>query len=755
MPIHTSPFPTTHDTIGPSTLSSPVQVPSSPPSPSPQSRRNTDNDHGNNGQNNQLTSASNDVATLDLDKRLSQYTVDFNKFPGGSKEKIEDVFEDEDQGPEFGGPEDFTLNLEKYLNGTASPEDRKQQDEDEPDSEEDALPEYSPSPSPRARHHHSHNHEEAEESEFGPPVDMSTPSHLMWRKNYGSGKEETRLELEDIEESLPSSPEKDDSPSKSGKENGMEESRTFTTVLREIEDLHEQRRERDEKIEENQKELASAREEIQNLRAELQLKDSLLSEANGRLGEEDVLREQLKALKQKADEKSTTSENDAKEIAKLQEELKQAREQLEKRDEALEDSSTKLRELTASSELQLRQKNSEIEDLKAQIDEKELQIADADEDLADVQRQYDILKDRIESLETRNSPLEEKNILLEKELSAVKTELASQRNAVLTMAVDLSIEVQGKDYTEVIHRLQQQLKDLKESGHDHGKSTQVEEELQNKLDQAQSALQRSVTEKEVAETEWQRSKDLLAETRSLITTIEGENIHLTARIQELNSNLTKAREEIDRLKEQHRQELASINVQQTPAKPDISTPDRTNELREAHRLEIQNLREINTTSINDLRTSYNDTIQHLRAMLSTSEKRATSLHNQLLETQSTTTAQSHEIDTLRSEIEQLQSTLALKEEASAEMDKMIAKSIEKREREWERRTELLLKERDKMGKALMWAWGEKEVGKPSSSSSERAKNRDPSASVAAAGDASGSEEKKARQGYRYKYVVRS
>lgn len=746
MPIHTSPFPTTHDTIGASTLSSPEQVPSSPPSPSPQSRRNIDNNHGNNVQ------TSNDIATLDLDRRLSQYTVDFNKFPGGSKENIEDVFEDENEGPEFGGPEDFTINLDKYLEGTVSPEGRKQQDEDDPDSEDDALPEYSPSPSPRARHHHSHNQEEGEESEFGPPVDISTPSHLMWRKNYGSAKEETRLELEDIEESLPSSPEKDDSPSKNGKENGMEESRTFTTVLREIEDLHEQRRERDEKIEENQKQLASAREEIENLRVELQLKDSLLVEANGRLGEEDVLREQLKALQQNADEKATTSEDNAKEIAKLQDELRDARVQLEKRDEALEDSGTKLRELTASSELQLRQKNSEIEDLKAQIDEKEIQIADADEEMVEVQRQYDIFKERIESLETRNSPLEEKNILLEKELSGVKAELASQRNVVLTMAVDLSIEVQGKDYNEVIQSLQQQLKDLKESSHDNGKSSQVEE-LQNKIDQAQSALQRSVSEKEVAETEWQRSKDLLAETRSLITTIEGENTRLTARIQELNSNLTKAREEVDRLKEQHRHELASINVQQTPAQPIISTPDRTNELREAHRLEIQNLREINTTSINDLRASYNDTIQHLRTMLSTSEKRATQLHNQLLETQSTTTTQSHEINSLRSEIENLQATLALKEETSAEMDKMIAKSIEKREREWERRTELLLKERDKMGKALMHAWGENEVGKPSSSS-ERTKSRD-NGGGGAIGDGSGSEEKKARQGYRYKYVVRS
>lgn len=697
-----------------------------------------------------MTSASNGVAAIDLDKRLSQYTVDWTKFPGGSKEKVEDVFEDEDQGPEFGGPEDFTLNLEKYLKGTASPEDRKQPDEDDTDPEEDALPDYSPSPSPRVRHHHSQNQEEVEESEFGPPVDMSTPSHLMWRKNYSSGKEETRLE--DIEESLPSSPEKDNSPSKNGDENDMEESRTYTTIFREIEDLQKQRRDWDEKIKENESQLASARDEIEHLRAELRRKDTLLSEASDRLGEEGMLREQLKALKLKADEKATSSGDDSENIAKLQEELRDAREQLEKRDEALEDGGTKLRELTASSELQLRQKNTEIDDLKAHIDEKELQIAETDEELTEVQRQYEALKGRIESLEMRNSPLEEKNILLEKELSSVRAELASQRNAVLTMAVDLSVEIDGKDYHDVIRSLQLQLKEMKESSHNHGKSTQVEEELQSKLDQAQSALQRTVSEKEAAETEWQRSKDLLVETRSLITTIEGENTRLAARIQELNSNFAKVREEVDRLKEQHRQELASINVQPTPVQPAINNPDRMNELREAHRLEIQNLREINTNTINDLRTSYNDTIQHLRAVLSTSEKRATSLHNQLLSTQATITTQSNEINVLKSEIEQLQSTLALKEETSAEMDKMIAKSIEKREREWERKTELLLKERDKMGKALMWAWGEKEVGKPSSA--ERTKSRE-NGGGGVSGDGSGPEEKKARQGYRYKYVVRS
>lgn len=86
------------------------------------------------------------------------------------------------------------------------------------------------------------------------------------------------------------------------------------------------------------------------------------------------------------------------------------------------------------------------------------------------------------------------------------------------------------------------------------------------------------------------------------------------------------------------------------------------------------------------------------------------------------------------------------------MDKLIARSIEKREREWERRTALLLKERDKMGKALMRAWGEKEVGKTSSSSTSSSHNvkkgvvSDPVVAH---------NEQNNRQGYRYKYVVRS
>ncbi|KAF7167116.1 hypothetical protein CNMCM6106_002801 [Aspergillus hiratsukae] len=68
------------------------------------------------------------------------------------------------------------------------------------------------------------------------------------------------------------------------------------------------------------------------------------------------------------------------------------------------------------------------------------------------------------------------------------------------------------------------------------------------------------------------------------------------------------------------------------------------------------------------------------------------------------------MQSLDAEVKRLQSVIAVKEEAAAALDERIARSVEKREKEWERRLDLLLKERERMAKALMWAWGEKEVG---------------------------------------------
>lgn len=66
-----------------------------------------------------------------------------------------------------------------------------------------------------------------------------------------------------------------------------------------------------------------------------------------------------------------------------------------------------------------------------------------------------------------------------------------------------------------------------------------------------------------------------------------------------------------------------------------------------------------------------------------------------------------EAEEARQQAEDAQRTNAIVNE---ELETRFAETIETREREWRRRVALLFKERDKMGKALMWGWGREEVG---------------------------------------------
>lgn len=745
MPIFTSPFPTTHDTIGASTLDSPTHRLPSPASAagsrqgaeSDHEEKTTINENAADGEINKgLSRASPDaLAAEDLDQKMAHYSIDWDRFPGGSLKNGHDAPEEEEEPePEFGGPEDLTMNLDKYLLGDFDlKEEQKRHDQiNDAIEEDDDLPE---SPSPFPRQHH-----DAEDSEFDPPLDMSTPSHLMWKKNFGTNKEETHLE--DILESFPSSPEKSASPTKNNdNEEDMGRSRTFTTVLREIEDLHEQRSERDEKIQVYQEKLASANDEIDYLRAELQRKASQLSDANVKVGEEAVLREQIQALKNKIDEKVSPDESLHDQLTLLREQLEDAQEQLKKRDEALEDSEHRLRENNTAQEQQLREKDAEIEDLKAQASERELELANLDEELAEAKQEYAVLEQRIGAIETRNVPLEEKNILLEKEVNRVKSELVAQRNSLSIMATDLFIETDGKAYNELIDSLKKQFKTKQSASQD--ASIEATENLRTKLAEAQAEANQSAAARQAAETEWKQSQETLAESRTLITTVESENTRLTTRLHELNSNLSTVREELRALKEQP--------IQTEPAVQPKSPPrDSSAALLDASRLEIENLKEAHANAVDNLRTSYNDSASSLRALLSASEKREADLYSQLSSLRTTVaTTHENEVLDLKSQIDDLQSTLALKEETSAEVDRRISRAIDKREREWERRIDILLKEREKMSKALMVAWGEKEVGKPSRSTSSTSHKESSSEKQAERGT------EKQGQGYRYKYVVRS
>ena len=78
----------------------------------------------------------------------------------------------------------------------------------------------------------------------------------------------------------------------------------------------------------------------------------------------------------------------------------------------------------------------------------------------------------------------------------------------------------------------------------------------------------------------------------------------------------------------------------------------------------------------------------------------------------------------RQKVDEMRETNAA---VNAELEARFADAVEAREKEWRRRIALLFRERDKMAKALMWGWGREEVG-PEGPGRE--------------------------QGYQYKYVTR-
>ena len=66
-----------------------------------------------------------------------------------------------------------------------------------------------------------------------------------------------------------------------------------------------------------------------------------------------------------------------------------------------------------------------------------------------------------------------------------------------------------------------------------------------------------------------------------------------------------------------------------------------------------------------------------------------------------------EAEEARQAAEDAQKTNAI---VNAELEARFAETVEAREKEWRRRVRLLFREREKMGKALMWGWGREEEG---------------------------------------------
>ncbi|KAN0078707.1 hypothetical protein V8E54_005220 [Elaphomyces granulatus] len=755
-----SPFPTAHDTIGLSTLRSPPLMPSSPSrsvataqilGPNLKRTEPSDSNPSNIHQiNNEGSRESSPYTPYNiLDERLAQYTVDINKFPSGqfglddqdtdSHPRPEES-KDDDNDSEIAGPGDFTINIEMYLQDEESLQEKEHANNDLRIQDRQSIFAV-----------HRGASQASEYSEFGPPLDVSTPSHLLSRGSNENGREETHLE--GIEESLgrPSTPcreQQGHAPSED----------TYAIVLLQIEHLQNELRTKDEQIQSNRRrvlEAASAAEQIRHLKGELQRKTTLLSELNAKSGEESLLRQQVQLLQKQNDEKDrllqTSSENKTKigclqqQVDRLEGELKNrnelatpheenskmvpilrqqltmAQKQLKNKDDDLGEETAKLRELTSTFKLQLHQKDTEIEDLKVEIDYLNLEVEGM---LGDRENQ----DDQASLLESRNGPLEENNIMFKNELSGLRSQVTAQLDALHSVATDLSIDSGGKGYAEILD----QLKELcREKAATRGEQKEIDE-LRKELTGLRTESQESASAKDSIELELQKSREQLSECRTLISTIENENSCLTSRLEEANQKLDKEKEAFNDMRENYAAERLR---KESRTLLDESKAFDCQALQEAHQAELKSHQEAHERTISAIRSSYDDSTEALRNLLEASERRESELNSQLHALRTSTFSDESQVTALKAEVTRLESIISIREEATADVDRRIAMSVEKREKEWERRADLLLKERDKLAKALMLAWGEKEVGHIKEKGDEASKGP--------------------RQGYRYKYVIRN
>ena len=240
----------------------------------------------------------------------SEYTLDLSKLPGGELGDIEKdldplpdqaVGKEEDELSEIGGPEDFTLNMEKWMKSSAIYEkegdkagETNEKTEGQREGGNDVKePKEGPS-GPSA--------EDAadlgEYSEFGPPLDMSTPAHVLSGRKELS-KDGTRLA--DIEEQPAESPAGRKS---AASEKSATQSRAYINLQTKFEDLREELREKDELLKSSRTKLLEARsaaDQIQHLQSVVQMKNKLLEETTEKLEGESSLHNRIQQLQSELD----------------------------------------------------------------------------------------------------------------------------------------------------------------------------------------------------------------------------------------------------------------------------------------------------------------------------------------------------------------------------------------------------------------------------------------------------------------------
>ena len=632
---------------------------------------------------------------------LGDYTIDL----GGLGDKpssmvVGDLEKERDEvGSEDEGPEDFTVNLEKWMRGGEKWE-QEQRDEalDEGDDVNEDLQDYTQEVKV--------DQGLPEESEFE-PLGTSTPAPSKNHAIIEEGvQEEARLQA----------------PPLSRMNTEMLQNQAAEEVFERISALQaevERMRVADEERRLAYHEVEQENEFLRNDRVELlerhQAEKDLLEKQHSQLG--DHWKEQLRLKEQELNAPNTPKvaslrakfEPAVQELATVKADMESHRIVADDRIKGLEE---QLRAATGELKEHQNAFASRIAaDDRIRVLEEQLQAA------RDETRRYE---DQIKSIQDINASTI-RNLVADLEIK--NNEIALERKESIhrgNEAVSLTASIEQND--QELRTLNSELKAMKmEVDHAHeqlAETRRIIETVENENDrlvqqndrQAQDIadLEDRINSKdfneataELVNEKWKNSE---AEHSAAHTIVKATHKDALERIEQQESTLTS-------LKATHAKELQTLRS--TLLKAGEGMQKREARLTNAHSEEI---------------TYLNERIASLQKQQTESSKAANpSMENELRSALRVLNAKLEEADASlmasKAEAEEARQAAGNAEKTNAivnaELEAHFAEAVEEREREWRRRVRLLFREREKMGKALMWGWGREEEGAKGSMAHEQ------------------------------------
>ncbi len=624
----------------------------------------------------------------------------------------------EGMGSEDEGPEDFTLNMEKWMRGKDSYRKKTREnldngsrhDEDGPGRGSDMLEDQAPSQNGEEHmkrqaslEEHEAEYEAEDESEFL-PLSTSTPGPSQLRAL--ADMQETREEVEKLGNihapplSRLNTEAKHDRAAEevfdriSALQDEVEQMRIEDDIRCSASHAHEREH---KQLQEDYEDLKIQLQKEQKMAAEWQAKQAKANEevmalqeasrrdAGSKIGslraKFEPLAKEIEIVKSEAEASKRAA--DAK-IAALKEGLQTSQDENIRRRNAAED-------LQAATSTTVKQLRSELETCRSEVAFEQKRFAATKEEHATVvgrirsqgqaaltaaKSEAAMLRIELEQAqeqltETRRivTVVEDENDRQAADVSDLKA-VANRKDAELQAAI-LTIEKLHAELERI---------NIEKEGHPQQTDDHISHERLNSQHQAAVEQLQAQHQKSVLEIQSNYSQELKTLRSTLLKAAEGMRKRET-RFTNLH------REEVTSLKEEIKTLTQRLNA--TPPTPaSTAEPTKIEQLRTAIRLLSQQL----STTKTDLAS----TSQSLSAAESVAETARQEAHSSREEA----AAARHEAAETR----------ALNASVNASLEARFAQVFEAREKEWRRRVDLLFREREKMGKALMVGWGREEVG---------------------------------------------